>query len=88
MDMNDTMLPTIALIPGDCTGIGPEQTARILSQGHLAELARLVVVGDAGPGRPSGRLARVRAHRRGGRNDRGGRTGSGYGAWGRGIAGR
>ena len=32
---------------GDCTGIGPEQTARILADGNLATVARLVVVGDA-----------------------------------------
>jgi 4-hydroxythreonine-4-phosphate dehydrogenase len=47
MDMNETILPTIALVPGDCTGIGPEQTARILADGNLADVARLVVVGDA-----------------------------------------
>jgi 4-hydroxythreonine-4-phosphate dehydrogenase len=47
MDINETMLPTIALVPGDCTGIGPEQTARILADGNLANVARLVVVGDA-----------------------------------------
>ncbi|KQT61870.1 MULTISPECIES: PdxA family protein [unclassified Aureimonas] len=40
-------LPIIALTPGDCTGIGPEQVARILSDGRLADVARLVVVGDA-----------------------------------------
>lgn len=40
-------LPVIALVPGDCTGIGPEQTARVLSDGRLREAARLVVVGDA-----------------------------------------
>jgi 4-hydroxythreonine-4-phosphate dehydrogenase len=39
--------PTIALVPGDCTGIGPEQTARILADGNLADVANLVVVGDA-----------------------------------------
>jgi 4-hydroxythreonine-4-phosphate dehydrogenase len=39
--------PVIGLIPGDCTGIGPEQTARILADGNLAEVARLVVIGDA-----------------------------------------
>ncbi len=39
--------PVIALVPGDCTGIGPEQTARILSDGRMASAARLVVVGDA-----------------------------------------
>ena len=47
MDMNDTILPTIALVPGDCTGIGPEQTARILADGNLAGVANLVVIGDA-----------------------------------------
>jgi 4-hydroxythreonine-4-phosphate dehydrogenase len=40
-------LPVIGLIPGDCTGIGPEQTARILADGNLAKVARLVVIGDA-----------------------------------------
>ena len=39
--------PVIGLIPGDCTGIGPEQTARILADGNLADVARLVVIGDA-----------------------------------------
>lgn len=39
--------PVIALTPGDCTGIGPEQTARILSDGRMKDIARLVVVGDA-----------------------------------------
>lgn len=39
-------LPVIALTPGDCTGIGPEQTARILHDGRLKGDARVVVVGD------------------------------------------
>jgi 4-hydroxythreonine-4-phosphate dehydrogenase len=39
--------PIIALTPGDCTGIGPEQIARILHDRRMAETARLVVVGDA-----------------------------------------
>ncbi|WP_038941826.1 4-hydroxythreonine-4-phosphate dehydrogenase PdxA, partial [Bradyrhizobium japonicum] len=39
--------PVIALTPGDCTGIGPEQIARILSDDRLADAARLVVIGDA-----------------------------------------
>jgi 4-hydroxy-L-threonine phosphate dehydrogenase PdxA len=39
--------PVIAVTPGDCTGIGPEQTARILHDGRMAGTARLVVVGDA-----------------------------------------
>src|SRR5262249_21419833 len=47
MHSQDSILPTIALVPGDCTGIGPEQTARILADGNLAEIANLVVVGDA-----------------------------------------
>ena len=47
MDTNRDALPIIALVPGDSTGIGPEQTARILSDDRLADVARLVVVGDA-----------------------------------------
>jgi 4-hydroxythreonine-4-phosphate dehydrogenase len=47
MDIDQKTLPTVALIPGDCTGIGPEQIARILADGNLAEVAHLVVVGDA-----------------------------------------
>ena len=39
--------PSSRSMPGDCTGIGPEQTARILADGRLADVARLVVVGDA-----------------------------------------
>ena len=39
-------LPVIALTPGDCTGIGPEQTARILGDDRLKDDARVVVVGD------------------------------------------
>ena len=45
--LDQSFLPTIALVPGDCTGIGPEQTARILADGNLADVAHLVVVGDA-----------------------------------------
>ncbi len=47
MDIDQNTLPTIALVPGDCTGIGPEQTARILADGNLPTVPRLVVVGDA-----------------------------------------
>ena len=47
MDIDQNVLPTIALVPGDCTGIGPEQTAKILADGHLTDVARLVVIGDA-----------------------------------------
>ena len=47
MNANRDSLPIIALVPGDCTGIGPEQTARVLSDDRLAGVARLVVVGDA-----------------------------------------
>lgn len=39
--------PVIALTSGDCTGIGPEQVARILHDRRLAGVARIVVVGDA-----------------------------------------
>lgn len=38
--------PLIALVPGDCTGIGPEQTARVLAEGRLEDTARLLVIGD------------------------------------------
>ena len=40
-------LPIIALTPGDCTGIGPEQTARILHDRRMSDVARIVVIGDA-----------------------------------------
>ena len=40
-------LPILAMVPGDCTGIGPEQTARVLHEGRMRDVARLVVVGDA-----------------------------------------
>jgi 4-hydroxythreonine-4-phosphate dehydrogenase len=39
-------LPSIALLLGDCTGIGPELCARVLHEGRLKDKARLVVVGD------------------------------------------
>lgn len=45
--MNTKSLPVIALTPGDCTGIGPELTARVLSDGRMRVAARLVLVGDA-----------------------------------------
>ena len=40
-------LPLLGLMLGDCTGIGPEQCARILADGRLKDTARLLVVGDA-----------------------------------------
>ena len=40
------MLPTIGLMPGDCTGIGPEITAKVLAADALRGVANLVVVGD------------------------------------------
>jgi 4-hydroxythreonine-4-phosphate dehydrogenase len=43
----DPTRPRIALLLGDCTGIGPELVAKILSEGKMAEHARLVIVGDA-----------------------------------------
>jgi 4-hydroxy-L-threonine phosphate dehydrogenase PdxA len=39
--------PVIGLMLGDATGIGPEQCARVLADGRLLSLARIVVVGDA-----------------------------------------
>ena len=40
-------LPVLGLMLGDCTGIGPEQCARILADGRLKDAARLLVFGDA-----------------------------------------
>lgn len=45
--MAPATLPILAMVPGDCTGIGPEQTARILHEGRMRDVARLVVIGDA-----------------------------------------
>ncbi len=42
----DTSRPLLGLMLGDSTGIGPEQCARILADGRLAAVARLLVVGD------------------------------------------
>ncbi|HLH98627.1 MAG TPA: 4-hydroxythreonine-4-phosphate dehydrogenase PdxA [Xanthobacteraceae bacterium] len=39
--------PCLALLLGDCTGIGPELVAKVLHQRRMAQHARLVVVGDA-----------------------------------------
>jgi 4-hydroxythreonine-4-phosphate dehydrogenase len=39
--------PVIAITPGDCTGIGPEQTAKLLAAGRMKQVARLVVIGDS-----------------------------------------
>jgi 4-hydroxythreonine-4-phosphate dehydrogenase len=39
-------LPLLGLMLGDCTGIGPEQCAKILSQRRMQDVARFVVVGD------------------------------------------
>lgn len=38
--------PILALVPGDPTGIGPEQTARILSDGRMRGQADFLLVGD------------------------------------------
>jgi len=38
--------PIIAIVPGDCTGIGPVQTARILAERRGRDVALLVYVGD------------------------------------------
>jgi 4-hydroxythreonine-4-phosphate dehydrogenase len=40
-------LPLLGLVPGDPTGIGPEQCARALADRRLADAARLLVIGDA-----------------------------------------
>ncbi len=39
--------PKVALVPGDPTGIGPEQCARILADRRLDDAAQIAVVGDA-----------------------------------------
>ncbi|MGV6872240.1 PdxA family dehydrogenase [Pseudochelatococcus sp. B33] len=39
-------LPIIAVTPGDCTGIGPELLARVVHDGRMKDVARLIVVGD------------------------------------------
>ncbi|MGA2962607.1 MAG: 4-hydroxythreonine-4-phosphate dehydrogenase PdxA [Candidatus Korobacteraceae bacterium] len=44
---NDDRRPRIALLMGDCTGIGPELVANVLHGKRLNDIARLVVVGDA-----------------------------------------
>jgi len=41
------MSPVLGLMLGDCTGVGPEQCARVLADRRLADAARLLVVGDA-----------------------------------------
>jgi 4-hydroxythreonine-4-phosphate dehydrogenase len=40
-------LPLLGFILGDPTGIGPEQSARILADRRLADAARILVIGDA-----------------------------------------
>jgi 4-hydroxythreonine-4-phosphate dehydrogenase len=39
-------LPLVGLMLGDCTGIGPEQSAKILASRGMADTARLLVIGD------------------------------------------
>ncbi|RJE84617.1 PdxA family dehydrogenase [Paracoccus onubensis] len=42
----DQNRPIIALTSGDCTGIGPEITAKLLANPALREVARFLVIGD------------------------------------------
>jgi 4-hydroxythreonine-4-phosphate dehydrogenase len=42
-----TPLPTIGLMLGDVTGIGPEISAKLLASGKFSDSAQLVVIGDA-----------------------------------------
>jgi 4-hydroxythreonine-4-phosphate dehydrogenase len=44
---SETPLPRLALLLGDCTGIGPEIVAKALADGGIRQKARIVVVGDA-----------------------------------------
>ena len=49
MPQNTDCLPTkpvLALVPGDPTGIGPEQTARILSKAQTRQAANIILIGD------------------------------------------
>ena len=39
--------PIVALYHGDPTGIGPEQTARLLAEGRVRDAARILLIGDA-----------------------------------------
>ncbi len=45
--ITDDERPTVALLLGDPTGIGPEIAARALSDDRLDDAARLIVVGDS-----------------------------------------
>ena len=45
-EQHASLPPRVALVLGDVTGIGPEQCARVLSDGRLRDAARLIVVGD------------------------------------------
>ena len=38
--------PVLALVPGDPTGIGPEQTARVLAEGRMRDHADFLLIGD------------------------------------------
>ncbi len=44
--MTSTELPTLAVIPGDPNGIGPELLARLLDDPETEEKANIIVVGD------------------------------------------
>ena len=44
--MSVDKLPVLAVFPGDCTGIGPEQTVKILSDDRMKGVARIVLIGD------------------------------------------
>lgn len=46
MMTQDDDRPLVALVPGDPTGIGPEQTAMLLARGRMDPVARFVVIGD------------------------------------------
>jgi 4-hydroxythreonine-4-phosphate dehydrogenase len=46
MQLDPKDRPVIALVHGDPTGIGPEQTARILAKPQTRQIARILLVGD------------------------------------------
>ena len=46
-DRHPESRPLIGLMLGDATGIGPEICAKVLAAGSVADVARIVVIGDS-----------------------------------------
>src|SRR5438034_1500066 len=60
--MTGSRLPLLGLMLGDYTGIGPEQCARVLADGRLRKIARVLAVGDARVLAAGARDAEVHLH--------------------------